>query len=358
MTAFTKKLLRWYQAHGRKNLPWQKNQTAYRVWVSEIMLQQTQVSTVIDYYQRFMTSFPDVNTLATADQDQVLSHWAGLGYYSRARNLHKSAQIILEKFNAVFPSSLEDLVSLPGIGKSTAGAIRSFAFQQATPILDGNVKRVLTRFCAIEGFPGKPEIEKKLWQLAESFTPSNQFVSDYTQAIMDLGATLCTRTKPKCELCPVRADCLALKQNSVEKLPFKKPKKTIPTKQSYFIILLNHNNQVLLERRPELGIWGGLWSFPETEDLSQLPLRLNINANAIFQQLDPISHTFSHYKLLATPVIIRTQQQKTYCANLSNLTTWHCLSKDIEKGVPAPIKKLILKLQKNSLKTNDNQEQI
>lgn len=338
MQHFTKKLLNWYQFHGRKNLPWQKNQTAYRVWVSEIMLQQTQVNTVIDYYQKFMHSFPNIKTLANANQDHVLNHWAGLGYYSRARNLHKAAKIVCEKFNNKFPNNFEDLVNLPGVGKSTAGAILSFAFNQATPILDGNVKRVLTRFCAIEGFPGKPEIEKHLWQLAKDFTPSNQFVADYTQAIMDLGATLCTRTRPKCEQCPVRTDCLAFKHREVEKFPFKKPKQSIPTKTTNFIILLNNKNQVLLEKRPELGIWGGLWSFPETQE----PEKHYPNTSPV--KLEQISHTFSHYKLLATPVLIKTKHNNSQ-ARSNDQEIWHDLNQEINKGVPAPIKKLLLKLR-------------
>lgn len=341
MQHFTEKLLNWYQAHGRKNLPWQKNQTAYRVWVSEIMLQQTQVSTVIDYYQKFMRSFPNIKKLASAEQDLVLNHWAGLGYYSRARNLHKAAKIVCEKFNNQFPDNFDDLVSLPGIGKSTAGAILSFAFKKATPILDGNVKRVLTRFCAIEGFPGKPEIEKKLWGLAKDFTPSNKFVADYTQAIMDLGATLCTRTKPKCEQCPVSTQCLAFKQNNVAKFPFKKPKKAIPTKTTYFMVFLNHKNQVLLEKRPDVGIWGGLWSFPETQEPEK-----NYPDSALIK-LEQISHVFSHYKLLATPVLIKLKNKDNSAqARSNNQEIWHDLNQEINKGVPAPIKKLLLNLRK------------
>lgn len=341
MQHFTEKLLDWYQAHGRKNLPWQKNQTAYRVWVSEIMLQQTQVSTVIDYYQKFMRSFPSIKKLANADQDLVLNHWAGLGYYSRARNLHKAAKIVCEKFNNQFPDNFDDLISLPGIGKSTAGAILSFAFKQATPILDGNVKRVLTRFCAIEGFPGKPEIEKKLWELAKDFTPSNQFVADYTQAIMDLGATLCTRTKPQCDQCPVKTHCLAFKQNNVAKFPFKKPKKAIPTKTTYFMVFLNNKNQVLLEKRPDLGIWGGLWSFPETQEPEKN------YPNHSLTGLEQISHVFSHYKLLATPVLIKLKNKDNNPqARSSNQEIWHDLNQEIDKGVPAPIKKLLLNLRK------------
>lgn len=261
MAEFTRSVLRWYKKHGRHDLPWQKDINAYRVWVSEIMLQQTQVNTVIPYYERFMQTFPTVRDLAQADIDEVLHLWTGLGYYARARNLHKSARIIHTDHNNRFPDDLESIVALPGIGRSTAGAILSLALNQVAPILDGNVKRVLARYHRVEGWPGNKKTEQKLWQLAESVTPDKEFAA-YTQAIMDLGATVCTRSNPLCDQCPVNNGCEARETGTQEQYPGKKPKKTLPVKQTIFTIIENDKGEVLLEKRLPQGIWGGLWSFP------------------------------------------------------------------------------------------------
>jgi len=260
VTKFPQKVLAWFDQHGRKNLPWQQDINPYRVWVSEIMLQQTQVKTVIPYYEKFMTSFPDVQTLASADQDTVLKHWSGLGYYARARNMHKAAQMVCDDFAGVFPDNLESMQSLSGIGRSTAAAILSIASNQQEAILDGNVKRVLSRVFTVVGWPGKADVLKKFWVLAEQTTPKTRN-ADYTQAIMDLGATLCTRSKPRCEDCPLKTDCLAFQQGNQTEYPTKKPKKEMPEKHTVMLILQNDQQEVLMQKRPAVGIWGGLETF-------------------------------------------------------------------------------------------------
>ncbi len=258
---FSAALLDWYDHHGRRDLPWQSEPTPYRVWVSEIMLQQTQVSTVIPYYRRFMQSFPDVAALAAAGQDQVLHHWSGLGYYARARHLHAAAQRVVQSGGA-FPDTLEAVMALPGVGRSTAGAILALACAQRHPILDGNVKRVLARFHAVDGWPGQATVQKRLWQLAEMYTPHAR-VAHYTQAIMDLGATLCTRGRPDCGQCPVRSGCAAHGSSRQADYPAPRPARILPVRTVTMLLLGNQASELLLERRPPTGIWGGLWSFPE-----------------------------------------------------------------------------------------------
>ena len=258
---FSSRLIAWQKIHGRHDLPWQNTQDPYAIWVSEIMLQQTQVAAVIAYYARFMARFPNIATLAQASQEEVLQHWSGLGYYSRARNLHNAAQTIMDEFDGQFPEDFEKIQTLSGIGRSTAAAIASFAFQQNQTILDGNVKRVLARHFLIEGWTGSPKIEKALWALAETLVPDQEMIA-YTQGLMDLGATICTRSKPKCELCPLNVHCMALAKNQTKALPTPKPRKAIPQKQTTMLLLLN-GNEVMLEKRPPNGIWGGLWSLPE-----------------------------------------------------------------------------------------------
>ena len=261
---FSESLLDWFDEHGRKNLPWQKPITPYRVWLSEVMLQQTQVDTVIPYFEKFVNTYPDVASLAAAPIDHVLHLWTGLGYYARARNLHKCAITVCENYEGQFPSDQNELATLPGIGRSTAAAIASIAFEQPTAILDGNVKRVLTRHRAIEGWPGNKKIESQLWEIAEDYMPQTR-CRDYTQAIMDLGATLCTRSKPQCLLCPVNHDCIAKQNGNPTDYPSKKPKKAQPVKDTHMLIA-RHHNDILLEQRPASGIWGGLWSFKEFEN--------------------------------------------------------------------------------------------
>ncbi|TNC94429.1 MAG: A/G-specific adenine glycosylase [Gallionellaceae bacterium] len=260
MTSFASRLTVWQRAHGRHDLPWQE-QDAYRVWLSEIMLQQTQVATVIPYFQRFVTSFPNIAVLAAATEDQVLAHWSGLGYYARGRNLHKAARIIVAKFGGEFPEKFEDILELPGIGRSTAAAVCALAFHQRRAILDGNVKRVLARYRGIEGWAGEKQVEEQLWQQAEALLP-NEGVATYTQALMDMGATICTRSRPKCVLCPVQTDCIALQTDRINTLPTPKPKNVIPERHATFLLLM-HGNDILLEKRPSSGIWGGLWCPPQ-----------------------------------------------------------------------------------------------
>jgi A/G-specific adenine glycosylase len=296
---FTLPLLHWFDQYGRKNLPWQHPRDAYRVWISEIMLQQTQVKTVIPYFNRFMSSFPDIQTLANASEDDVLAHWSGLGYYTRARNLRKTAAIISNDFQGKFPEELDQLIKLPGIGPSTAAAIASLAFDKPTAILDGNVKRVLSRYFLIDGLPKQATVQQTLWKLANECMPKDN-CANYTQSIMDLGATCCTTKKPTCEMCPLQLTCKAKIQNVVANYPNKNPKKILPHKQQQFLLLHNSNQLIYLEKRPPTGLWGGLWCLPSI-DMENCPTRyvettyqLKINN---LKELTTINHSFSHFHL-------------------------------------------------------------
>ncbi len=301
--SFADRLLLWYRKHGRHNLPWQKNRSLYRVWVSEIMLQQTQVATVIPYYERFVQRFKNIESLAKASQNDVLLCWAGLGYYSRARNLHKTAQIIQQQYAGEFPHEYTQVLELPGIGPSTAGAILAQALGQRHAILDGNVKRVLARHDAISGWPGHSVVSKLLWQSAEKYTPQEE-AADYTQAIMDLGATICTRTSAKCEICPLNSDCMAFRQNKVTAYPGKKAKKKLPIREKRLLIIRNKKGEYLMEKRPPTGIWGGLWSLPELalDDVISKAVKQNwqLTVNK-HNDLPSFRHTFSHFHLDITP---------------------------------------------------------
>ena len=339
MTDFATRVLAWFDDHGRKDLPWQVADP-YCVWVSEIMLQQTQVQTVIPYYERFMQSFPDVVTLADSDIDAVLDHWSGLGYYARARNLHAAAQRIRDEHNGRFPDRFDDVCDLPGIGRSTAGAILSLAFNQRHPILDGNVKRVLARHAAIDGWPGKTAVAKALWSEAEERTPTER-VANYTQAIMDLGATVCTRTRPLCESCPLQADCIAYESNSISEYPGRKSRKEKPLRQTTMVLAVN-DGAIYLERRPPAGIWGGLWSLPELDDgevddwcLARLDL-----VAAEQRAWDTLRHSFSHYDLDILPVIVHIDGVSRTVADDGN-AKWHPLDADPPGGIAAPVRKLI-----------------
>ena len=295
---FAARVLAWFDQHGRKDLPWQHNPTAYRVWISEIMLQQTQVSTVIAYYARFMQRFPDLLSLADAPLDDVLKHWEGLGYYTRARNLHKTAQFVRDHYAGHFPIEIAQVEALSGIGRSTAGAILSLSQNQRHAILDGNVKRVLARYHAVATPTNEPRTLKQLWGYAEQHLPNSRF-GDYTQAMMDMGATLCTRSKPTCLLCPLQRDCLAFQQGNPTAYPVKKPSKATPEKTRIALLLRNPMGENLLIQRPPTGIWGGLWSFPEFADISELQTwlmdKLGITASGVV--LTTQTHTFSHYTL-------------------------------------------------------------
>lgn len=339
---FSSAVLDWFDQHGRKNLPWQQNITPYRVWVSEVMLQQTQVNTVIPYYERFMQRFPDVSSLAQAPEDDVLHLWTGLGYYARARNLHKTAQQIHQQHDNQFPNSQDALESLPGIGRSTAGAILSLSMQTRAPILDGNVKRVLSRFNCIEGWSGQSKTLKTLWQLAEDLTPQ-QRVADYTQAMMDLGATICTRSQPQCSRCPLNQHCKAFEQDCVKNYPQSKPKKQLPTRHAFFLILFNENGQVLLEKRPAQGIWGGLWSLPQQEDKAQLidALQQSLQAQIrVTGSLPEIRHTFSHFHLTMQP-ILATLHNTLVQINDPAQRDWYQPQQLGDIGLATPIKKLL-----------------
>ena len=340
--AFHRYVLDWFDQHGRKNLPWQQHISAYRVWVSEIMLQQTQVNTVIPYFERFIVRFPGVTQLATASEDSVLHHWTGLGYYARARNLHKTAQLIHTQYNNQFPDSVEELNTLPGIGRSTAGAIASIAMGLRAPILDGNVKRVLCRFHAIDGWPGTASVQKILWAFSERHTPSHR-VKDYTQAIMDLGATLCTRSNPRCEDCPLQTFCQAYQTNSVPQYPQVKPKQKIPTRSAHFLILTNEAGNILMEKRPPLGIWGGLWSLPQHEDSAEL---INKLAEMTGYEITDLKHyphrrhTFSHFHLDMHPIYAKTKGPEIIILE-PDRWRWHNHLESAEIGLAAPIKSLL-----------------
>ncbi|MEE9493899.1 MAG: A/G-specific adenine glycosylase [Gammaproteobacteria bacterium] len=341
---FSSHLLDWFDIHGRKHLPWQKSVNAYRVWISEIMLQQTQVATVIPYYERFMQRFPDVSTLASASADEVLHYWSGLGYYARGRNLHRAAIKIVDDHQGVFPIVLEDVLALPGIGKSTAGAILSIACQQRQPILDGNVKRVLTRFHAVEGWPGKASVQKSLWLLAEHYTPLTG-VADYTQAIMDLGATLCTRSKPDCHACPLKDKCQAHAAGSPTNYPSKRPKRTLPVRKLHMLLLVNEQN-VFLQQRPPVGIWGGLWGFPEFETQQALEgyaARLRLIA-ADKNQWAEIRHTLSHFHMDITPHLWTIDNPTNSVMEAGNVL-WYNWLQATEIGLAAPVKKLLQRMK-------------
>lgn len=300
---FARRLLAWHAEHGRHTLPWQRDPTPYRVWVSEIMLQQTQVSTVVPYFERFMARFPTVSSLAAAALDEVLHHWSGLGYYARARNLHRAAGILAGTYGGEFPVSIDEVIALPGIGRSTAGAVLALSTGLRHPILDGNVKRVLARCFAVEGWPDAPQVQKTLWALAEALTPT-EGVAGYTQAIMDLGATLCTRSRPACERCPVATLCVARQTARVEDYPAPRPRKALPERETRFMVLRDPAGRWLLERRPARGIWGGLWSFPEapaTAAMEDWCTARGLNLRTAPVLLPRIVHTFTHFRLTIEP---------------------------------------------------------
>ncbi len=310
------------------------------------MLQQTQVATVIPYFEKFMVAFPDVITLADADQDQVLQHWAGLGYYSRARNLHAASQHVRDELDGIVPDTLDELISLSGIGRSTAGAILSLAYHQAQPILDGNVKRVLTRYHALSGWTGKSNVLKQLWLHAEEHLPSKRN-ADYTQAMMDLGATLCTRSKPTCLICPLQSDCSALKQGNPTDYPTPKPRKVVPDKYATMLLVMNNANEVLLEKQPSPGIWGGLWSLPQFDDRQAAETWYEKEYADTFrtiEELDSFTHTFSHFRLHVQPLKVKHSTLSKGVMEANDIL-WYNSDTDFSGGLPAPIKKLFKRIQ-------------
>ncbi len=344
---FASRILAWFERHGRKDLPWQQPDP-YAVWISEIMLQQTQVNTVIPYYQRFMASFPRVADLAAAEPDQVLHHWSGLGYYARARNLHRAARQIMEVHDGQFPQTFEDVLALPGIGESTAGAILSLAFGQRHAILDGNVKRVLARVFRVEGWPGHARVQKELWRIARALTP-DQEVAAYNQAMMDLGATVCTRTRPACDGCPVKSLCEARCHDCVGNYPGRRPRRDLPERSVQMLMICNVRGEVLLEKRPPTGLWGGLWSFPELDleaDPAQWLAQRAWTPRSI-HSLEPRRHSFSHFHLWIHPRLILLK--KGGCRVLDgDALVWYNPREDQMRGLSAPVQQLLRELQRTT----------
>ncbi|MCU7906176.1 MAG: A/G-specific adenine glycosylase [Candidatus Thiodiazotropha sp. (ex Epidulcina cf. delphinae)] len=344
--AFSKQVLDWFDRRGRKHLPWQQSRDPYRIWVSEIMLQQTRVNTVIDYFERFMQAFPDMAALAQAEPDRVMHHWSGLGYYSRARNLHRSAGLVMERHRGELPNDIEALQALPGIGRSTAGAIRSLAFGKFAPILDGNVKRVLARCFTIEGWPGQSRVLRHLWQLSEALTP-RQRTADYNQAMMDLGATVCVRGKPACTVCPIVASCRAHAQGDVSRYPAPKPGKKLPVRESRLLILVDSAGEILLERRPPSGIWGGLWSLPECppERTLQEWCRSELGYEVDRERfLTPRRHSFSHFHLDISPVVVQVKKPVKGIMD-AGARVWYNLSRPDDRGLAAPVSRILQEIK-------------
>ena len=340
---FAPRLLHWFDAHGRHDLPWQHPRTPYRVWLSEVMLQQTQVATVIPYFLRFVEKLQSIESLAAASEDEVFALWSGLGYYSRARNLHRAAQLCVEYHGGELPEDFDALLALPGIGRSTAGAIAAQAFDRRRAILDGNVKRVLARFHGITGWPGEAAIENRLWTLAEAHTPHER-AADYTQAIMDLGATVCTRATPRCDACPLRADCVAQRNGLTAALPARKSAKARPTRSTIMLVLRDAHGRLLLERRAPTGVWAGLWSLPEAADeisaRSEVARVRGADADAIvFRALPPFVHGFSHYLLDVTPLALDIDPAPGIADGAGR--RWLHPRDASALGLPAPVRKLI-----------------
>lgn len=362
MTSFSQRIIHWQKQHGRHDLPWQtkpnESSNPYAIWVSEIMLQQTQVAAVIGYYAKFMQRFPTIASLAAATQEEVLQYWSGLGYYSRARNLHAAAQSIMDNFGGVFPSQFDDIQGLAGIGRSTAAAVSTFALNLPQPILDGNVKRVFARHFNITGYTGAPKVAQQLWQIAERENPP---IADdaitYTQGLMDLGATLCTRTKPKCTTCPISNSCQALALNLVKSLPTPKPRKAIPEKSVTMLVLLS-GRDVLLEKRPAKGIWGGLWSLPEIgmEEIGAEVAMYRFGlATEAQEPMNIVQHAFSHYKLAITPQpLLSTGHAQTVAQSVVNTRPhiWLAIEDAIAAAIPTPVRNILLSLQQHELSTN------
>ena len=339
---FAQPVLHWYHRHGRSDLPWQLDKTPYRVWLSEIMLQQTQVTTVIPYYHRFLESFPNIQSLADASIDQVLQHWQGLGYYARARNLHRAAQTLRDQYGAQFPRQMDQVMALPGIGRSSAGAILSFAAGQSWPILDGNVKRVLARCFQVEGWYGQSKTINELWQIAAQLTPAKK-TAEYNQAMMDLGAMVCLKTRPKCEDCPLSGCCASFKHNTQASFPEKKPSKTKPQKQT-LMLLHRYQGRVLLYRRPPAGIWGGLWSLPEVKDNNEIDewQQNHLTCTQLPDQIKTniLKHQFTHYSLDISLAVIEMQKLPYQVADEENMA-FVTLEQISDYGLPTPVKRLL-----------------
>jgi A/G-specific adenine glycosylase len=342
MTAVAPRLLAWFDAHGRHDLPWQRERTPYRVWVSEIMLQQTQVGTVVPYFERFMRRFPTIEALAASPLDDVLASWSGLGYYARARNLWAAARIVAAEHGGELPATFDALHALPGIGRSTAGAILAQAHGQRWPILDGNVKRVLARYHAVAGWPGLPKVAEELWRYADAHTPAER-VADYTQAIMDLGATLCTRTRPACTVCPLAADCAAARAGTQALHPAPRPKRARPQRRVAVLVVRAPDGRVLLERRPPRGIWGGLYSLPELaagDSPREWCARVLGASVAVERALDVIAHAFTHFDLDLLPRLLELASEPKAVMDRDDWL-WRLPGAELDVGVPAPVAALL-----------------
>ncbi|SIP95208.1 A/G-specific DNA-adenine glycosylase [Aromatoleum tolulyticum] len=338
---FALRLIAWHRGHGRHDLPWQNTRDPYRIWLSEIMLQQTQVDTVIPYYARFLARFPDLARLAAAPVDDVLALWSGLGYYARARNLHRAAQAVVTRHDGEFPRRAAEIAELPGIGRSTAAAIAAFAFGERAAILDGNVKRVLCRVFGIGGFPGERAVEQRLWALAEDLLPQTG-IGTYIQAQMDLGATLCTRARPACGRCPMAEMCVALREERVGELPAARPKKAVPQRHARVAAIVA-DGEVLLERRPPTGIWGGLLALPEIPEQEPdaarwVEMRYGLSAHAT-RPLAVLNHAFTHFRLEMTPVLVEVAGRGRVAADDDH--RWLALDALADAGLPTPVRRIL-----------------
>lgn len=342
--AFAQRLITWQRQHGRHHLPWQLTRDPYTVWLSEIMLQQTQVATVIPYFERFVSCFPTLHHLAYAQLDEVLQLWSGLGYYSRARNLHRAAQIVLREFNGVFPSDPIQLVQLPGVGRSTAAAIGAFCFGSKLAILDGNVKRVLARHQGIQGWPGERKIEQAMWALAESLLP-DRHIETYTQALMDVGATVCTRSRPLCQQCPLALDCVAKLTNQTARLPTSRPRQVVPEMFLWFIVYLTQD-KVWLTRRPISGIWGGLWGFEQHDTLpdpAQCVRELWGHDGVSIRQGALFSHALTHRLLRITPIFVHLQH---VIQDAGGGGWWATPQQALAVGIPVPVRRVLQEMHR------------
>jgi len=337
---FAERLIAWQRRAGRHDLPWQKRRDPYAIWIAEVMLQQTQVATVVPYYLRFLERFPTVAALAAAELEEVLELWSGLGYYSRARHLHRAAREIMGKWGGAFPTRSEDIARLPGVGRSTAAAVAVFAFGERAAILDGNVKRVLARHLGIEGHPGAPAVERRLWREAHALLPG-QDIEAYTQGLMDLGATVCTRARPRCAACPVAGDCVARRTGQVDRLPAPRPRRPLPQREVQWLVVVRAG-EVLLEKRAPVGLWGGLWSFPEIgpeEDPAAWCARVLEARPQALAALEPLTHVFTHFALRIHPRLLRVGRAPERAAQPGWL--WLPVLEAAQGAVPTPVRRVL-----------------